>query len=311
MLVVCAAAACGNKTEPSPAVAPSTESARCSRTLELSDSVVDLSAKQIRLTVTTAASCQWTIATPSWVWVVSQYSGSGTYANGVGTGNVEVFLQVTAATSARDGEIRVLDSTVHLYQEELCAFKPTNRQPLEFGEAGGRASVPLSISPACEWSFDMPAWIRVEPASGSGSATLTIDVAPTDSPRAGLIATAGRSYGVRQTPAGMAPVLAFQALSCGTIRPGEKKVNLCYFEVWPAANPTSTQITLGVDKRPLGGSNYPSISPDLSTLGLGFSVDMGATPDVLPGLKAIPLTARDAQGRTATATALVSVMPPK
>jgi hypothetical protein len=85
----------------------------------------------------------------------------------------------------------------------------------------------------------------------------------------------------------------------------------CYFEVVPATNPTSSQVTLAVDLRALGwGDNY-TLSPDMGTSGLGFFIDVRVAASVLPGLKAIPLTARDAQGRTAAATAILSVLPPK
>jgi hypothetical protein len=95
------------------------------------------------------------------------------------------------------------------------------------------------------------------------------------------------------------------------IRPGESKVGLCYVEVVPAANPTSSQVSLTLDMRPLGGSENYRLNPDWGTSGLGFFADMGATADVLPGLKVIPLTTRDGQGRTATATAILNVLPPK
>lgn len=317
ILLACAVAACSDSTEPGPGSGPS---GACAPTLQLSQSVVDLSAlQQIRLTVTAPPNCQWTVVRPQWVRVVSQYSGSGSYntQTQVGTGTVTLWLQLEPATAPRYStmSVSVLNSsvplsTVWLYQEDGCSFR-TDPQFLQFDGAGGRASVGLSASPPCAWSLDMPTWIRVEPQSGSGSATLAIDVAPTESPRAGLISTAGRSLGVRQTPAGMSPVFAFARLSCGAIRPGESIVGLCYFEAVPATNPASSQIGLALDMRPLGGSDNVGLNPDMGTDGRGFFVDVRAGASVLPGLKAIPLTARDAQGRTATATATLSVLPPK
>lgn len=311
ILLACAIGACSDSTEPSPGPGPSSG---CSATVQLSESTVDLAAKQIRLTIATPPSCQWFVTTPTWVSVVSKHSGSGSYSNGVGTGEVTLWLQVAAATSARQGWIAVRSSDGNtgatLYQEAECVFR-TDPHFLESNEAGGRRSVGLTTLPTCAWSFDMPAWIRVEPSSGTGSATLTIDVSPTDSPRAGVISTAGRSIGVRQTPAGMSSVVAFATLGCGTLRPGERRTGLCYYEVVPATNPTSSQVSLTVDLRALGwGDNY-TLNPDIGTSGLGFFVDVRVEASVVPGVKAIPLTARDAQGRTTTAVAMLSILPPK
>ena len=313
-LLVCAVAACSNKTEPSPAAAPSTASAGCATALELTQSVVDLKAfQQIRLTVTAPSTCQWALTAPSWVQIVSQYSGPGTY----GTGTATFWVQVASATSARQGAISVLNTirtetwlSVMLYQEDECSFK-VSPGTVTFDAAGGRKSVALSTPPGCAWSFDAPAWTRIEPASGTGNATLMIDAEPTQSPRAGSISMAGLSVGVLQTPVGMSPLLAFSNLSCGSLRPGERKTGLCYFDVAPGQNPTSSQIGLAVDLRALGwGDNY-TLNPDMGTNGHGFFVDVRIAANVAPGLKAIPLTARDAQGRTATVTFTLSVLPPK
>ena len=73
----------------------------------------------------------------------------------------------------------------------------------------------------------------------------------------------------------------------------------------------STDVTLVADMRALGGPEDYGLIRQSSTNGLGFSVDWRLSSTVGPGLKAIPLTARDAQGRTAAATATLSVLPPK
>jgi hypothetical protein len=250
--------------------------------------------------------------------VVSQYSGPGSYINFVGgTGTVTLWLQVQPATSAREGTISVslMNSSApldweRLYQEDGCSFR-TEPRSLQFDGAGGRRSVALSALPDCAWSIETPAWIQVEPASGSGNATLTIDVAPTDSPRAGLISMPGRSLGVGQTPVGMSPVFAFSSLRCGNIRPGEVKVTLCWFYVIPATNPASSIINMVADTRAIGGPENRPVQREMFTGGSEFSLDVGVGSSVLPGLKAIPLTARDEHGRTATATATLTVLPPR
>lgn len=320
ILLACAVAACSDSTPTSP-TSPPTDPAACAPTLQLSQTTVGLRpTNNIWMTVTAPSLCQWTVDLPYFVSFVSQKGGSGTYFYGPGTGTVEVWLQVQPATSPRyatmgvrlrNSILPVPGSTVWLYQEDGCTFR-TEPQSLQFDGAGGRRSVALSALPDCAWSIETPSWIQAEPASGSGNATLTIDVAPTDSPRAGLISMPGRSLGVSQTPAGMSPVFAFSTLRCGNIRPGESIVTLCWFYVIPATNPASSIIPVVADTRAIGG---PENRPVLREMFIGgsveFSLDVGVGSSVLPGLKAIPLTARDEHGRTATATATLTVLPPR
>jgi hypothetical protein len=246
------------------------------------------------------------------MWVDRQVGGSGTFAIHAGTfggtGSVTVAVLIASATSARVGEIRVLGTTVRVYQEGSCSYAASPVR-LSFGEIAGTRSVSLTTSPACAWSFDAPPWITVTPSSGTGSATLMIGVSPTGAPRAALVSTAGRSIGVHQTPAGMSPLFGFQQIFCG-IRPSGTS-GFCWFYAEPSTNPASTDVTMVADMRALGGTENDALIREGSTLGLGFSIDFRPGSAAGPGIKAIPVTARDAQGRTATATALVSVMPPK
>ena len=321
LLAVTAAAACSNSAEPTPGPDASPgpgPSSACTATLQLSQSTVDLAATEIQLTVTTGATCQWGIGVPVWMWADRQVGGSGTFANyagagsgnGSGTGSVTLALLVASATSARQGEIHVTGTSVRVYQEGSCSYAASPVH-VNFDRPGGRRSVSLTTSPACAWSFDAPAWINVTPASGSGSAMLTIDVAPTETPRAGLVSTAGRSIGVHQTPAGMSPLFGFSQIFCQGLRPGEVKPGLCWFFAEPSTNPTSTDVTMVADMRALGGPEALALLRESGTNGLGFSVDWRLSSTVVPGLKAIPVTVRDAQGRTATATFTLSVLPPK
>jgi hypothetical protein len=311
-LVLLIGSACDHQTptEPTSTASASTAPA-CSVTLQLNQSTVDLRAVQIRLIVTAPATCQWSVTTPTWVSVVSKHGGTGTYVGTVGTGTVTLWLQVAASTSARDAEIFVGTSSVHLYQQPQCSL---TLQPLGWlvcDQTGGQTRVSLSASlSTCDWSFDAPSWIGVRPSAGAGSATIAVDVAPSDSARTGLISVAGYALGVRQTPTGEAGPFAFVVLRCGTIRPGESIVGLCEFILQPGTNPTSSDVRVIADMRAVGGSENRQLIRETGDPGLGYSVDLGVPADVPPGLKPIPLTAYDAQGRTTTATATIPVLPP-
>jgi hypothetical protein len=311
-LVLLIGFACNHQTptEPSSTASAST-TPTCSTMLQLNQSTADLKAVQVTLTVTAPATCQWSVTTPSWVSVVSKCGGTGTYAGTVGTGTVTLWLQVASSTSARDAEIAVGTSSVHLYQQPQCSM---TLQPLGWlvcDLTGGRTSVALSASPStCDWSVDAPSWIGVRPSAGTGSATITADVAPSDSTRTGLISIPGYALGVTQTPTNEVRPLGFVELQCHAIRPGESIVGLCRFILQPGTNPTSSDVKLIADMRAVGGSENCQLLEEWKEPGLDFWVDVRVPADVPPGLKPIPLTAYDAQGRTATATATIPVLPP-
>jgi hypothetical protein len=311
-LVLLIASACDHQTptEPTSAVSASTAST-CSVTLQLNQSTVDLQAVQVGLTVTAPAACQWSVTTPTWVSVVSKSGGTGTYVGTVGTGTVRLWLQVASSTSARDGQIFVGTSSVHLYQQPQCSLTLQPLGWLVIDQPGGQTSIALSASlSTCDWSIDAPSWIGLRPSAGTGSATITVDVAPSDSARTGLISVAGYALGVTQMPAGGAKPLGFSLLQCGTIRPGESIVSLCQFAVQPGTNPTSTGVQIIADMRAVGGSEDRQLLSGPGDFGLGFLVDVHVPADVPPGLKPIPLMASDSQGRTTTATATIPVLPP-
>jgi hypothetical protein len=316
-LVLLIGSACHHQTPTEPSSTASTTTPgsppalTCSVTLQLNQSTVDLNAVQIRLTVTASATCQWSFTTPTWVSVVSKYDGTGTYVGTVGTGTMTLWLQVAPSTSARDGEISVGTSSVRLYQQPQCSLTLQQLGWLAFDQTGGQASVALSASlSTCDWSFDAPSWISVRPSAGTGSATVMVDVAPSDSARTRFISVAGYSLGVRQTPTGEAKPFAFVLLRCGTIRPGESIVGLCQFILQPGTNPTSSDVKVIADMRAVGGSGDRQLVSGPGDSGLGFTVDVHVPADMPPGLKPIPLTTYDAQGRTATATATIQVPPP-
>jgi hypothetical protein len=107
----------------------------------------------------------------------------------------------------------------------------------------------------------------------------------------------------------MSPLFGFSQIFCGTRPSGTS--GFCWFYAEPATNPASTDVTMVADMRAVGGPENAGLIREGSTLGLGFSTDFRPGSAAGPGIQAIPVTARDAQGRTATATAMVSVMPPK
>jgi hypothetical protein len=108
----------------------------------------------------------------------------------------------------------------------------------------------------------------------------------------------------------MSPLFAFSNLHCDSIRPYELKIMSCWFFVAPGTNPTSSGIRMVGDMRAVGGTDNDPLVLETYTQGLGFITDF-RLESLSVGLKSIPLTARDAEGRTATATATFVVPPAK
>lgn len=308
------ALACGGRPPTSPTTTTQTSGSSgsgnaCTTTLSLNQSTIGLNGGQLQLTVTTAAACQWTVTLPAWLRVVSKVSGTGTYS-GVGTGTVTLWIEATSASSPRDGLISVGGASVRLYQATDCSI--TSRSFAMFDEKGGRLSFLLTTAlPTCGWSLQADDWIQVQPAAGTGNATVTVSVPPSDSVRTGYVSSTGYVFGVVQKPAGAAQPLTFSSAMCGPIRPGESRVTLCWFFLQPGSNPTSSGLSVITDVRSIGGSESRGALAEMGTDGLGFSVDVSIPADLPPGTKSIPLIGRDAQGRTANAVVTMPVLPPR
>jgi hypothetical protein len=96
--------------------------------------------------------------------------------------------------------------------------------------------------------------------------------------------------------------LSFASATCGSIQAGgPTKLSLCDFVLAPGTNPASDNVRVFADLRPVGGRDGVQLLKEIGTGGLEFSLDLSVPAGVSPGVKVIPVTAYDGQGRTATA----------
>lgn len=125
-------------------------------------------------TVTTAASCSWTARVEGgWLSIASGASGTG-------PGTVTLAVAANTNEASREGTLIVADQSVRLTQQGrgACDFTLAPEE-FQFGPDGGSRTATLTTGAGCAWTVVVTeSWLTVSPMSGSGSANLSLQVAP-------------------------------------------------------------------------------------------------------------------------------------
>jgi hypothetical protein len=103
--------------------------------------------------------------------------------------------------------------------------------------------------------------------------------------------------------------LTFTMTRCGRFRAGTYASLACSIVIEPGTKPGSTGIRVLADLRSLGGRNGWEIGRCVACGGPEFDLDLHVPADLSSGPKVIPLTASDDQGRTASGSATIEVLP--
>ena len=150
-------------------------------------------ASTVTANVTAARDCTWTASTEA-AWVdVSPASGQG-------TAPVTVVVAANPETRPRSAALIINDIPVTISQDGLpCRFELSAHES-RAGHEGGRASVRVSTSEACEWRASSSAhWVRVVTDQGSGAGTVDLEVSRNDGPeRSTTLTIAGLQFVVSQ-----------------------------------------------------------------------------------------------------------------
>lgn len=150
--------------------------------------------------VTAADGCSWTAAAgASWVTLLSQ-GGSGSGAAGYA-------VAANTATSARATTLTVGGLPYQVDQEGACGYAISSSAQT-FAAAGGSGSVTVTTTGSgCGWTVSSgAAWIVANPASGTGSGSVTYQVtANTGAARTGTVTIAGAAHTVSQAAAAITP----------------------------------------------------------------------------------------------------------
>jgi hypothetical protein len=145
--------------------------------------------------VTAVAGCAWTsTSNAAWLTITSGFSG---------TGNGTVGFSVAPNTlTFRTGTLTIAGQTFTVNQA-ACSYEIDRSSQTIGGDGGVGAPVIVTTQTGCPWTATANvSWLHITSgASGTGSDNVTFTVDPFgDSPRAGTLTIAGRTFTVNQEP---------------------------------------------------------------------------------------------------------------
>jgi hypothetical protein len=185
------AAGCGDTAVTEVAVAPS--SVRCQTSLATPPSAFPSGGGTVKVMVSAARECSWSLASEaSWIQVAP--------SSGQGESEATVTAAANEQARSRTGIVIVNDQRVTVAQEAApCRFN-LDRSQTQIGANGGRVTISVSAQSDCSWTAaSSDAWIRVVTPSRSGSASVEIEVqGHSGDQRTGRVTIAGQTFTVIQ-----------------------------------------------------------------------------------------------------------------
>jgi hypothetical protein len=147
------------------------------------------------ITMTAPTGCSWTASVnQSWVTITSATSGNG-------NGTIAYSVQANSGP-ARSATLTIGGVAVSIQQSAGCTYSATPGTINAATAGSPGVSVNLTTSnPACTWSIaESATWINVtSPLAGSGSSTITLDIAPnTGIARSATLTIGGATVNVQQ-----------------------------------------------------------------------------------------------------------------
>ncbi|MCA1613221.1 MAG: hypothetical protein LC800_03485 [Acidobacteria bacterium] len=149
-------------------------------------------------TVDTSANCDWAAASSDASWLAVT---SGSPASGDGTVNFSV---APLSGTPRTATITAGGQTFNVTQSDSCVYQISPDSLPQFPASGGQGTLTLTAPAGCQWSaVGLAPWIGVTQGGGTGSGTITFNVAPNYGPaRAGqILHTDDSFYAVTQAAA--------------------------------------------------------------------------------------------------------------
>jgi hypothetical protein len=170
-----------------------TQDAGCSYSVSPASHTIASSGGSASSTVTAPSGCAWTAtADAGWISITSGASGSG-------TGPVEFTVAANTGV-ARTGTITAAGQTITVTQGLACSATIAP-ETIASAAAGSTQNVNITTPAECSWTAaSNAAWIVIaSAASGSGNATVQVDVQANTGPaRSGTATIAGRTLTVTQ-----------------------------------------------------------------------------------------------------------------
>ena len=141
---------------------------------------------------TSSPLCTWT-ATPDVNWISVTSS-----ANGKGSSTVSFTVQPTTGPP-RAGTLTIAGLHFSVTQAEGCTYSIAP-SAYNVGASGGTQAVTVTAAAGCPWTaMSNASWITVSTTTGTGNASVVINVAPMNGPtRTGTVTIAGQLFTVMQ-----------------------------------------------------------------------------------------------------------------
>ncbi len=194
--MLCALASCSSSSSTN-VTAPTT--AQCAVTLASNSLNMGASGGDGALSISVNRECSWN-AKPDADWITLTSA-----ATGQGGATVTFRVGANSTLSTRSGGIAVNDQRVDVMQSGAPCTYSLSRTDDALAGTGGERTILVTAGPSCAWTATSnSAWITISAgASGTGSASVTIDVAPNTGPqRSGTVGIAGQTYRLSQAAAG-------------------------------------------------------------------------------------------------------------
>lgn len=187
------AAACGGSTTTttiSEVTGPS--AVRCQTSVN-TPATVPYAGSSVTLNVVAPRECSWTVTNEtSWVHVAP--------ASGQGEASVTATVEENGDARSRTGTLVINDTRVSVTQEAAPCRYQLGSSEARMSPEGGRTETRISTAGGCTWSATSSAsWARVLTASGSGTATVEVEVGENSgAERTATVAIAGQQFTIVQ-----------------------------------------------------------------------------------------------------------------
>ena len=178
---------------PSPAPSPAPSGPTCSAGVVGLPASVPEASGRYPFAVSTPASCTWTARTDvSWADI----------APGSGQGDAPLILAIAQndTRSTRTVTVTVNGEATRLVQAGVGCSYALSPSVLDVNADATNRSIVVTTLTGCTWTAaSSESWIRVQPATGSGSGTVTVDIAAsTGDVRHAFMTIAGQRVNVTQ-----------------------------------------------------------------------------------------------------------------
>ena len=237
----------------------------------------------VTVTVTTPSACTWTAASnDSWVSAAGGQTGSG---------DVVVSPQANNTGVTRTGSLSIAGLTYNVSQAPVttCAsVAPTPTTGTTMPPAGGSLFINWTLPSACAWTASVNAPFTVFPASGTGSAQITVSAPPN---------TTGGDLGrpVSFASGGATPLVVITQAALQPVHLGG-----------PTTFPAQVGVPFSITYTANGGVGPPYTFSLVGTVPAGISIHpsfgiLSGTP-TQPGAYSFTVRVTDANGQTDSLT---------